>query len=544
MVPPWLYNTVLRIEEQPDDRVLCIPIGGVRNLGKTTGLIQIMRHLGSKQTPDDNGVRTLSFGILRETYSDFDQIIESFSEWFDEHDSYSSVRRGDNEGFAYKELTRSPKIITYERTPDLVSFLLDGTSCWDGTYTRLVFRGYSFNKPTADARMRGQNLGSGWVNEAQTLAEKPISTLMGTINRPTGKIKNSVLLIDFNLPERDDNGYDFLKRLLEYDGDSYAGDEDSMDVYFPEMPAPYSFEPDPEGTFIFEGVNGRLAENPEFLIEAPHLTDLKNYAQYKLLSDDEKRRNMFGKFGKKNNGNIIYTEFDKRKHVGEVKPPVYEDHKDNLILMPIDFGLNPAVLFSYVEDGTIYIFHEMVIKDINFYELLSSYVVPYCETALEEYYDSTPDAPQRRIKPIGDPTSGSRRDYMKSAQPVKVLIGDTDINGDEAGDAERFHFVEAVASPCGNVVQHRLQVSKQALSRPNGVLIDRSCRTLIDALDGEYVAGAGGSPVKKGNTIYHNAADAFQYVCVYAAAGLETKIIHKKKRKRKPNRTKKHTKYV
>ena len=313
-----------------------------------------------------------------------------------------------------------------------------------------------------------------------------------------------------------------------------------MDVYFPNMPAPYSFEKDPNGKFYYEGVEGNLIENDNFLVEAPHLPNLNNYSQYKLLSDDEKRRNLFGLFGRKHSGNVIYTEFDMRKHVGDVPPPPYEGWGDDgLILMPIDFGLNPAVLFGYVDEGCVYIFHEIVIKDINFYELLSSYVIPYCAAKIPGFFNSKPDGKQKRIIPIGDPTSGSRRDYMKSAQPVRVLIGETDINGDEDGDAERFHFTEAVPSPCGNVVEHRLQTSKQALSRPNGVKIDRSCKVLIDALDGEYVSGANGSPIKKGNTIFHNAADAFQYICVYAAAGFPIKSNKNvAKRKKRRNKTK------
>lgn len=516
-IPEWLYNTIVRIEEQPEDRILIIPVGSVRNLGKTTGLIQLMRHVASKQPPDSYGIRRLQFGVLREAYREFTQIVKSFAEWFPEQraEDYSKIKNGMLEGFAYRNLKTAPDIITLERTPDFVSLLLGEAQSWDGTYTQIVFTGFSYNKPTADSKMRGENLGSGWVNEAQTLDEKPISTLMGSINRPSGKIVSPVLLLDFNLPEAKDKGFEFLKRLSGFNGASYS--DGMMDVYFPKMPAPYYFQPDVDGDYIFEGRHGWLKETPDFLTQAPHLKDLSNYAQFKLLSDDEKRRNLFGLFGKKNEGGVVYTEFDRAKHVTEIPPPEYDVREDSLILMPIDFGYNPGVLFAYEDTGSLMIFKEIVLENINFYELMSGYIIPYMETNLNGFYK--PQI-QTQIVPIGDPNSGIQRGFIKSAQPLRILLGETDIHGDQDGTAERFFFPRTVLSPCRNVIEHRLNVSKQVLSKPHGVYIDHGCRMLIEGLEEEYIFGSDGKPNKRGNTLHHNIIDAFQYLCAYQYHGL------------------------
>lgn len=529
-VAPWLFDTIIRIEEQPKDRLLIIPIGGVREYGKTTGVIQIMRHLGSKQPADDDGVRKLYWGTLREAYRDFDQVVKSFGEWFNLSHSIEAIKFQKKFGYACKDLRVAPEIYTYERTPDLISILLGEEPKDDGTTTWMNFSGYSYNKPTADGRMRGTNLGCGWVNEMQTLKEKPIITLLGSIGRPDGEIQNPVLLGDFNLPEGSDNGYDFLKRLVALDGHSFQEAEafgDEIDVYFPKMPPPYFFVPDINGPHEFEGRKGHRKPHPDFLKNAPHLKDLSKYSKFLVGSEDEQRRNIYGKFGRKNHGDLVYPEFDISKHVSEVPVPIYEDKKDLMIMIGLDFGLSPGVLFAYEEYGTINYFKEFVIKDINYLQLLRDYIIPYCETNLQGYYRGNQHEDQ--IVVIGDPFSGVRRDYGTEMEPIKVLTGQTDIYGQEDGEEFRCYFTKAIGSPCGNSIERRLQAARKMFTRPNGVFFDReNCKITIEALDEEYVMSPTGKPKKDRTSLHHNSMDAKQYVSVYVDSGLPTKYEESK----------------
>jgi hypothetical protein len=107
------------------------------------------------------------------------------------------------------------------------------------------------------------------------------------------------------------------------------------------------------------------------------------------------------------------------------------------------------------------------------------------------------------------------------------------MNGDEDGDAERFNFWRTIPSPCGNNISHRLNCSKQLLSKPHGVVISEECDVMIEAMEERYVFGPAGNPLKKSNDIYHGPMDCFQYLSAYLYAGMETKVQPKKTKDKK-----------
>jgi hypothetical protein len=396
--PPWLFDTLLRIEEQPADKRLMIPVGSVRNVGKTAGIIQVIRHLASKQPVNSQKVRKLKIGLLRESYRQFNNVIDSIEEWIEFGDGFDAVSRERSLGFAYKNIDKGPELIWMEKNPDYLSLMMgeeyrwDGTYTlmmgeeyrWDGTYTKVHIVGFSYNNERSDAHMRGSNLASGWVNEAQTVNPRGVSTLFGAIGRPEGKISHPVLIQDYNLPEAKDAGYHALKNLTQYDGGSKSEGGIDVDIYFPKLPAPYRFRESISGDFTFEGKKGFLEQNDNFLNEAPHLKTLDSYAHYKIMGDDEVRRNLLGMFGRATSGKLVYTEFSRKKHVEKVSLP--EPDSNHLILAPIDFGLRPGVLFAYIDEGVPKIFKEFAIEEINFFELLTTYIVPYLEEYLPSYY--------------------------------------------------------------------------------------------------------------------------------------------------------------
>ena len=528
-IPAWLTDSIIRIEEQPEDKRLLLNIVGVRNLGKTTGLIQIFRHIASKQHPNRDGVRKLRMGLLRYAYKQFGQVIESFSEWF-ELQQFNDVLREKKLGFGYKNIDKAPEIVIFEKSQDFISMLLNEPPKWDGTYTKIHIVGLSYNKPSHDSHIRGENFGSGWVNEVQTVDPRGVDTLIGAIGRPEGKIVNPVLIQDSNFPESGDLGYDYLKSLYAMNGGTT---DTNASVYFPKMPIPYSFDQDDRGDFIFEGRKGFLARNERFLHDVPHLNSFDSYELYKNKGDDAVRVNMLGMFGRSNSGILIYHEFDRDKHVKEIKIPNEIDHENKIILMTIDFGFKPGVQLWYVEHGIPRLFKDFAFEDINLFELLRDYVIPYIDEHLSYFML------RDQIVVIGDPISGAKRDAVKSSMPFKVLTGETDINGDEFGDATRYNFKNVVPSPCGNSIEHRLNVSKQILSKPMGVYISNICTLTIDSLEEKYVLGPSGKPLK-GNDVYHGLADCFQYMCAYLVAGGETEVVIKRKKERKKRRSKYH----
>lgn len=532
---PWLIDTFICIEEQDPTNKLQINIGGVRELGKTTGVLQIFRHIASKQHPNKQKVRRLKIGLLRESYRDFNQIIDTFSEWYDVVNSYDAVFRERSMGFAYKNIDKAPQLVIFEKNPDMLSLMLGEDYRWDGTYCKIIIEGFSYNKPDADNHIRGQNLGCAWVNESQTIPEKPVSTLIGSYARPAGKIVNPIMIQDYNLPEAKDKGYDRLRRLIQYNNG--VDPKHKVNIYFPPLPAPYSFEKDPEGDFEYEGHMGFLVKNQDFLKNAPPGKTFDGFDEYKTMGDDEVRRNMLGLFGRKTQGKLIYNEFDPEKHVRHVELPNKHEHPNHLILAPIDFGIRPGVLLGYVNHGVPVVFKEFAIDQISFYDLMTTYLIPYFERHLPYYYE------RDQIVFIGDPTSGAQRQSMKFAQPVNVLLGVTDINGDEDGDGVRFHFERTMPSPCGNVIEHRLNVSKSYLARQNGLYLSDDCKMTREMFEEEYVEGSNGNPLKKTNNLHHALADCYQYFSAYLYAGFETEIAERKPKKKRAQHRKKK-KYV
>ena len=513
IVPPWLVDIVLGMESlDPYERQIILT-GGVRNLGKTTGLIQLIRHLGSKQEPDKNNVRTLRFFLLRESYGQMDQFIESIDEWFDEAGQYQNVMRCKSLGYAFKDLQKGPKIVWHEKTPDLLGMIMGKPYKWDGTTTKVEIVGYSYNKPTSDARMRGANKGSGMLNEAQTLPVQAFQTARGCYGRPEGKVAYPTLLLDHNMPKASDVGYKWLKELYRQD----KTDLDNESIKVVNLPAPYRFELDDRSDFMLQGKRGNLVENENFLQETPHLRSLDSYKGYRLEGDDAILRDLLGKFGLSQDGNLLYHEFDHEKHAKHnIEPPNPDEFRDHYIIVAMDFGYQPSVHFSFVDQGVVYIFKEIVIEDINFFQLMETYVMPYIENNLSHYMDND------QIVIVGDPTSGNRRSAIKSATPLGVLSGETDINGDEDGDDVRYNFQHIYPSPCGNSWEHRIMVTKQLLTKQGGVYFDPRMKYTMQMFE-EYVEGpAGGKPKKKAGDLLHGTADSFQYLSSYIAAGFET----------------------
>lgn len=527
-IPPWLVDLVLQMEDRDPYKKQIILAGGVRNLGKTTNFIQYIRHLGSKQTPDRNGNRKLKFFMLRTAYREMDQLVESISEWFDEVNSFEQVKKGKTYGFSYKDLQKSPKIVWHEPTPDLLGLILGKEYQWDMTTTTVEITCYSYNKPTSDAAMRGTNLGSGMLNEAQTLKLQAFQTAKGSFGRPEGKILYPTLLLDHNMPGCDDPGYKWLKSL--YSHDKTLLDEE--DIFLVDLPAPYTFEQSEDGDFILQGRKGRLVETKDFLLNAPHLRSLDAYKGYKLEGDDSVLRNLLGKFGVPNHGSLLYHEFNADKHCKDrVFPPNPSDYPDHNIICAIDFGLCPAVLFSYVDQGQLFSFKEISIEDINFFELLEYYLIPYMKEKLPYYYNNN------QIVIVGDPTSGSRRSQIKSQTPFRILTGETDINGDEDGNAERYSFEKVYPSPCGNSWEHRINITKHRLTRPFGFQFDSTTMPVMRRMFEEYVeSSTGGKPIKKSGDLLHGIADAFQYTEAYIQANGETYVDRSSRRKLKIKR--------
>lgn len=529
MIAPWLVDLVLDMESRdPYDRQIILT-GGVRNLGKTTGLIQLIRHLGSKQIPDKNGVRTLKFFMLRTAYREIEQLIESFDEWFDHENSYQKIKSCKSFGYSYKDLHKAPKICWHEKTPDLMGLILGEEFQWDGTTTKVEITCFSYNKPNSDGAMRGTNFGSGMLNEAQTLQLKAFQTARGSFGRPEGKVQYPTILLDHNMPKSEDVGYDWLKSLYRQDQSMLDGEN----IKVVKLPAPYEFIQDINGDFTLQGRQGFLVENPDFLKQIPHLRTLDAYKGYRLEGDDAVLRDLLGRFGLKQTGNLLYHEFDEEVHSGfQIDPPDPQDYPDNYIIVGMDFGYQPAVTFSFVDQGITLFFKEIIIDDINFFQLMETYFVPYLEEHLPYYYHNN------QIVIVGDPTSGKRRGAIKSATPLGVLCGDTDVNGDEHGDAERYYFDKVYPSPCGNSWEHRMHVTKLSLGTGNGARVHFDPRmSVMMQMFEEYIAGPnGGKPVKKAGNLLHGAADSFQYVTAYVHAGGETHTPEptvRKKRKSK-----------
>lgn len=204
------------------------------------------------------------------------------------------------------------------------------------------------------------------------------------------------------------------------------------------------------------------------------------------------------KFGKSLAGQAVFRSFDLDFHVAQ-QPVRHIENGLRPLIIGMDFGLNPSAVIGQVDAmGRLLILRALTSDGMGLLRFLRTILKP-------ELVNSFPGCP---VLVVGDP-AGTARAQTDEKTVYDILR------------QEKFKAVPART----NSIIARITAVEQFLTRQvdagAGMLIDPSCKPLINALRGGYrykLKTNGEYEDTPEKNIYSHIADACQYLCLHADA--------------------------
>jgi hypothetical protein len=412
--------------------------------GKSSGCVNELHRRARQQKPGPDGIRRTRWAVIRNTYGELrDTTRKTFEEWippqlgaWSEQDFTFTMKYGDVEAeFLFRALDRP------EDVKKLLSLELTGA----------------------------------WVNEAREVDYAVIKMLLGRLRRfPSmrqGGPTWSGLILDTNPPDDDSWWY----KLFEEQSLLSEDLKDHLEIF----KQPGGMTPEAENLDHLEG--GRDYYIKLVLLNAsdPIWVKVHVHAQY----------------GPTMAGKPIYPEFRDHVHVD----PTIEPFRAESILLGMDFGLTPAMVFAQRDprDSQYQVFDEMCADNLG--------AVSFAESAaayIRRMY------PGRHIAGHGDP-AGDQRSQADEKTPFDVVNS----QGIPLSPAPTNDFTlrrEAVG---------RALTRLTILGRP-ALAIHPRCKVLRKAMNGGYcykrVASSGTEKFrdKPDKNKFSHVAEALQYLMV------------------------------
>lgn len=216
------------------------------------------------------------------------------------------------------------------------------------------------------------------------------------------------------------------------------------------------------------------------------------------------------KFGKSLSGQPVFRAFDRDIHVS-TKPLNYIKLSTNPLIIGHDFGLTPACTISQIDtQGRFLTYAELVSEGMGELRFVREKLKPLLNNKF----------PGMPCIVIGDP-AGQQRAQTDERSVFDIL------------KQEGFRVIPARS----NSIVARLSAVDALLTRmvdgKPAMLIDPSCRNLINALRGGYrykikTNGEVNDTPEKNS--YSHIADGFQYACLHADGNLTGDVLAKKAR--------------
>lgn len=211
------------------------------------------------------------------------------------------------------------------------------------------------------------------------------------------------------------------------------------------------------------------------------------------------------KFGKSLSGQPVFRAFDRDTHVAE-KELNYIKASTNPLIIGMDFGLTPACTISQIDmQGRFLTYADLVSEGMGTLRFVREKLKPLLANKF----------PGMPVIVIGDP-AGTQRAQTDERSVFDIL------------KQEGFRVIAARS----NSIVARLTAVDKLLTRSvdgdPAMLIDPSCRDLINALRGGYrykVKSSGDVDDKPEKNKYSHIADAFQYACLHADGNLTGAVL-------------------
>jgi len=432
-------------------------IEGPVESGKTTGVIGKLYKLMCEMPRSRDGKRRSRILVVRPTYGELLNTVVKDFVGTDEQPGWFPEK-------VYGKLTLKEPI-TYEmRFLDVVC--------------EVVFHAFMDASEQVLRKLRSTQFTACWYNEGQYA---PLRLFTEMIDR-TGRYPSKEMCPNYDRRKRaflDNNApskHDHWIRLMRGDVPIPADLPESIKMQF-KPPANWKFYKQPPAVLeVKDPITGELgvenprtgvvelyrlnpdAENLQWMGANPYLPALAGKPRDQI---DRDFRNVSRPA---RSGTPRYPMFDRAIHVSKVALQPYESRP---IILGMDFGLTPGVVFEQVIDRRWYTFREHVADNEGAEELAQSIL-----RVLNQYF---PFFRETGITAYGDPQGGWRHGNSSSAQNTSFAI-------------LKASGIPVTAPAKKDKPELRMNIGRKLLREGinNGprVLIDPVCLRLIEALDG------------------------------------------------------------
>jgi hypothetical protein len=330
--------------------------------------------------------------------------------------------------------------------------------------TELVFMAFHDITEAILKKLRSTQFTAGWLNEAQYAKLMLVTIVRDRCGRyPSKKMcpdwdREKRLILDNNAPPT----YNHWIRLMRGDTAIPADmPKDQAMAYikpddwkFYKQPPAVLEVKDDQGNLLKYKVNPK-AENLQWMGKKAYIGSIAGKSRDQI---DRDYRNVTRP---SRSGTPRYPQFDRDYHVAkQTLTP-----NDNLpLILGVDFGMTPAVVFEQVIDRTWYTYAELVFDNADAEEL--------AEAINDVISRKFPFARNTGIQPWGDPQGGWKGSNRKKTS-FTIL----------RADGIPIHHPKAKDNPELRMTIGR-KVLRDTVNRGPKVIIDPGCVRLIEALDG------------------------------------------------------------
>lgn len=464
------------------DRSFVSGIRGPVGSGKSVSCCIKGLMISSEQEKDQNGLRRSRAAIVRNTNPELKTTtIKTWLEWFPEH--------------AFGKFVWSPPYTHRIRVGDVE--------------LEAIF--IALDTPEDVKKLLSLEITWGWINEAREVPKAIVDALTSRVGRfPSKKdgpgAVNPCVFMDTNAPE----------------------ERHWWPIMAGEAPVPDHISPE-EALMLVKPKNWTFFNQPGGMLE---VRDQQGHLSgYVPNPDAENRRNLrddyypnmiqgktgswigvyvLNKLGAVMDGKPVYQSFSLKTHVAkEPIPPVI----GRPVEIGMDFGLTPAAVITQRDPrGRRLVLGELVAKDMGIKRFVDQVLKPFIAERFKAL--EIEGAPKFTFKIYGDP-AGDYRAQTDEETPFRILRaalpGWTIIEAPSNDPALRIEAVE-------------LLLTRLVHGDP-GILIDPSCRTLLNGFTGGYhyrklqVTGMDRFDEKPMKNEYSHVHDALQYVALGTGEG-------------------------
>ena len=463
-------------------------IAGSPGSGKSVACAMEIMYIAMRQKPDDNNIRRIRAGVIRTTYPELKKTTrKTIVDWLPPN---------------------SGRITSSAPMEGIITFGLG-----DGTTVEIDYQFLALDTENDLKKLDSMELSVIYLNEANHMSEAHFIKCLERIGRfPSPKdgamCSEPTLIIDFNLPGKEHWLYQYL--VLKDFKETPKFTKSQIEL-FVQPPAVFCEN--------FSAVE-RGEEEPVYVMNenAENLHNLPDgYYDIQLAMNtwEVTKARLLMIWTSQKLGKTIHPEFDIDVHVSKGSLEIVPHEP---VFIGLDqSGVHPCATLHQLVRGQQRVYREIFGNDTSLDDFVQGLLLP----ALAK------DFPRCETLAILDPSNTRQSNGG-------VLLAPTAILQDKYG-------IRSMIAPGGNAMDTRISAVSRQLRRRDALIIDPSCKMLIEGLDSKYVfkhiRGMDGQVIhikKKVDNQWGHYVDSFQNVVLFVnkhfAESQEETIIVRRKR--------------